>query len=108
VRRLTHLAEVLGIDASSGELDLNDVFRWDPKTDAYTYSGRSHTIERLAERGGQTLERVQEEIRHRKTVLDYMTKKNIRRYQDVGAMIRDYYSDPTKVYERARLGLLGE
>jgi len=99
---------VLGIDASSGELDLNDVFRWDPKTDTYTYSGRSHTIERLAERGGQPLERVQEEIRHRRTVLDYMVKRNIRRYQDVGAMIRDYYADPIKVYERARLGLLGE
>jgi flagellar protein FlaI len=108
VRRLTHLAEVLGIDASSGELDLNDVFRWDPKTDTYTYSGRSHTIERLAERGGQPLERVQEELRHRRTVLDYMVKKNIRRYQDVGAMIRDYYADPIKVHERARLGLLGE
>ena len=108
VRRLTHLAEVLGIDASSGELDLNDVFRWDPKTDTYSYSGRSHTIERLAERAGQPIERVQEEIRHRRTVLDYMAKKNIRRYQDVGAMIRDYYSDPAKVYERARLGLLGE
>lgn len=108
VRRLTHLAEVLGIDASSGELDLNDVFRWDPKTDTYAYSGRSHTIERLAERAGQPLERVQEEMRHRKTVLDYMVRRNIRRYQDVGAMIRDYYSDPAKVYERARLGLLGE
>jgi hypothetical protein len=37
-----------------------------------------------------------------------MVKSNIRRYQDVGAMIRDYYSDPNKVYERARLGLLGD
>ncbi len=108
VRRLTHMAEVLGIDASSGELDLNDVFRWDPRTDTFSYSGRSHTIERLAERSGQQLDRVQEEIRHRKTVLEYLAKRNVRRYQDVGALIRDYYSDPDKVYERARLGLLGE
>ncbi len=108
VRRLTHVAEVLGIDASSGELDLNDVFRWDPRTDSFAYSGRSHIVERLAERTGQQLERVQEEIRHRKTVLEYMAKRNVRRYQDVGATIRDYYADPDKVYERARLGLLGE
>jgi flagellar protein FlaI len=108
VRRLTHLAEVLGIDASSGELDLNDVFKWDPKTDTHSYSGRSHTIERLAERSGQPFERVQEELRHRKAVLEFMAKKNIRRYHDVGAMIRDYYADPEKVYERARLGMLGD
>jgi flagellar protein FlaI len=108
VRRLLHVAEVLGIDPSSGELDLNDVFRWDPRTDTFGYSGRSHTIERLAERVGASLDAVQEEMRHRKTVLDFMVKRNIRRYQDVGAMIRDYYSDPNKVYEKARLGLLGE
>jgi flagellar protein FlaI len=108
VRRLLHVAEVLGIDPSSGELDLNDVFRWDPRTDTFGYSGRSHTIERLAERAGISMDVVQEEMRHRKTVLDYMVKSNIRRYQDVGAMIRDYYSDPNKVYERARLGLLGD
>jgi flagellar protein FlaI len=107
-RRLIHLAEVLGIDASSGELDLNDVFKWDPRTDSFSFSGRSHTIERLAQRTGVSLDVVQEEIRHRKTVLDYMVKKNIRRYQDVGALIREYYSDPHKVYEKARLGMLGE
>lgn len=108
VRRLLHVGEILGIDPSSGELDLNDVFRWDPRTDAFAYSGRSHMIERLAERTGVSLESVQEEMRHRRTVLEYMVKRNIRRYQDVGAMIRDYYSDPNKVYEMARLGLLGD
>ena len=105
-RRLVHLAEVLGIDPSSGELDLNDVFRWDPRTDSFSYSGRSRTIEKLAERSGIALDVVQEEIRHRKTVLEYMLKKKIRRYQDVGALIREYYSDPHKAYEKARLGML--
>ena len=107
-RRLTHVVEVMGIDASSGELDLNDVFRWDPRTDTFAYSGRSHTVERLAERSGQHPDRVLDEIRHRRTVLEYMAKRNVRRYQDVGALIRDYYSDPEKVYERSRLELLGE
>ena len=106
VRRLIHVAEVLGIDASSGELDLNDVYRWDPRTDSFTYSGRSHIIERLAERSGVALNVVQEELLHRKTVLDYMVKTQIRRYTEVGAMIRDYYADPHRVYEKARLRLL--
>ncbi len=107
-RRLVHLADVLGIDPSSGEVDLNDVFKWDPRTDSFTYSGRSHTIERLAERAGISREAVQEEMQRRKIVLEYMVKKNIRRYADVGAMIRDYYTDPVKTFEKARLGLLSD
>ena len=74
VRRLLHVAEVLGIDPSSGELDLNDVFRWDPRTDSFAYSGRSHMIESLAERSGLSLDSVQEEMRHRRTVLEYMVE----------------------------------
>jgi len=107
-RRLVHIADVLGIDPSSGEVDLNDVFKWEPRTDSFTYSGRSHTIERLAERSGVTREMVQEEMQRRKTVLQYMVKKNIRRYMDVGAMIRDYYMDPVKTFEKARLGMLSD
>lgn len=51
---------------------------------------------------------VQEEMRHRKIILEYMVRNKIRRYQDVGALIRDYYADPDKVYEKARLGMLSE
>jgi flagellar protein FlaI len=87
---------------------VNDVFRWDPKTDSYSYSGRSQILERLADRTGMAMDVVQEEMRHRKTVLDYMVKKNIRKYSEVGSVIRDYYADPSKVYEKARLALLSE
>ncbi len=107
-RRLVQLTEVLGIDPSSGEIDLNDVYQWDLRTDSFTYSGRSQTIERLAERAGAAPETIREELSRRKTVLDYMVRKNIRRYRDVGAVIRDYYADPSKTFERARLALLSE
>ena len=102
------MADVLGIDPSSGEVDLNDVFKWEPRTDSFTYSGRSHTIERLAERAGITREAVHDEMQRRKTILEYMAKKNIRRYAEVGVVIRDYYTDPIKTFEKARLGLLSE
>ncbi len=106
VRRLVQLTEVLGIDPSSGQVELNDIFRYDPRTDSFTYSGRSLMLERLAERSGIPLEQVREELQHRKTVLEYLVKRNIRRYQEVGAVIRDYYADPVKTFEKARVRLL--
>jgi archaeal flagellar protein FlaI len=107
-RRLIQLTEVLGIDPSSGELDIQDIYRWEARTDSFTYSGRSQIMERLAERAGVAPEKVSEELQRRKIVLDYLVKKNIRRYKDVGTIIRDYYADPSKTYERARLSLLSD
>jgi flagellar protein FlaI len=97
---------LLGIDPSSGEVELNEIFRWAPKTDAFTYAGRSRIIEVLAEKAGVAVEDVRNELLRRKTVLDYMTQKKIRKYKDVGGLIRQYYADPVKTFERARLSLL--
>ena len=105
-RRLVELTEILGIDPSSGEVELNEIFRWDPKTDAFTYAGHSRIIEVLAEKSGVAVEDVRNELQRRKTVLDYMTQRNIRRYKDVGSLIRSYYAEPVKTFERARLSLL--
>jgi flagellar protein FlaI len=105
-RRLIELTEVLGIDPSSGEVELNEIFRWDPKTDAFTYAGRSKIIEILAEKTGVAVEDVRNELTRRKTVLNYMVRRNIRRYKDVGNLIRQYYAEPVKTFERARLSLL--
>jgi flagellar protein FlaI len=105
-RRLIELTEVLGIDPSSGEVELNEIYRWDPKTDSFTYAGRSRLIERLAEKSGLAEEAVRNELKRRTTVLDYMVKRNIRRYKDVGNLIRQYYAEPVKTFERARLSLL--
>jgi len=107
-RRLVQLTELLGIDPSSGELDLQDLYRWEARTDSFTYSGRSQIMERLAERAGVAPEKVGEELQRRKIVLDYLVKKKIRRFKDVGGVIRDYYADPLRTYERARLSLLSD
>jgi flagellar protein FlaI len=105
-RRVIELTEILGIDPSSGEVELNEIFRWDPKTDSFTYAGRSRIIERLAEKSGVAEDDVTNELKRRKTVLDFMVKKNVRRYKDVGNLIRQYYAEPVKTFERARLSLL--
>lgn len=107
-RRLVQLSEILGIDPSSGEVDINDVYRWEPKTDNFNYSGRSHIVEKLADLTGASMDQVREELTRRRTILDYLLKRNIRRYHDVGAVIRDYYADPAKTFEKARLALLSD
>ena len=55
---------------------------------------------------GLSEEEIREELHRRKTVLDWMAKKRIRRYTDVVSVIREYYADPSRVYRKARLGML--
>ena len=83
----------------------NEVYRWDGKRDVFLYSGRSNILDKKMKRLGLSEQEVREDLHRRKTVLDWMVKKGIRRYKDVVTVIREYYADPTRIYKKARLGI---
>jgi len=104
-RRITTVTEVTALDPRTKELLTNETFRWDTKNDNFVYSGRSHILERNMKKMGLQEDQVQEELRRRRTVLEWMAKNNIRRHSDVSNIIREYYLDPERVYKRARVGM---
>ncbi len=104
--RKTHtVTEIVGLDPRTQELLTNEVYRWDAKHDVFMYSGRSNILEEKMKRLGLSKDEVRQELHRRKTVLDWMAKKGIRRYTDVVTVIREYYINPARVYRRARLGM---
>jgi len=84
----------------------NDVYQWAAKGDSFAYSGNSHVLENSAKKLGLAENEVQEELRRRKMVLEWMVENKIRRYTDVATIIREYYADPARIYRKARLGRL--
>ena len=104
VRRTLAVTEIVGLDPKTRELLTNEVYRWDARNDTFEYSGHSHILEEKMNRKGLNEKEVREELHKRKTVLDWMVKKGIRKYTDVVSVIRDYYADPTRVFRKARLG----
>jgi len=104
-RRTHTVTEIVGLDPRTQELLTNEVYRWDAKRDVFLYSGRSNILKEKMKRLGVSEEEVQEELHRRKTVLDWMAKKGIRRYTDVVTVIREYYANPARVYRKARLGM---
>jgi flagellar protein FlaI len=50
-------------------------------------------------------EDVKRELHRRKAVLEWMVRKNIRRYIDVANVIREYYANPNRLYQKAKVGL---
>lgn len=103
-RRTGSVTEVVAMDSKTKELLTNDVYQWNPKNDAFSYSGHSHVLEKNMKKMGLGEDEVRKELHQRKVVLEWMAKNNIRRYTDVATVIREYYADPARVYRKARVG----
>jgi len=103
-RRTGAVTEIVAMDPKTKELLTNDVYQWNPKNDAFSYSGRSHVLEKNMKKMGLGEDEVRKELHQRKVVLEWMAKNNIRRYTDVATVIREYYADPARVYRKARVG----
>lgn len=108
IRRNKQLIEILDIDPRTNELITNEVFRWHPATDEIRYSGKSYILEQIMEDRGWSEERMQEELKRRQEVLEWMRIKKIRYFRDVSKILVSYFRDPETVIQRVRSDLYGE
>ncbi|MEM2104889.1 MAG: type II/IV secretion system ATPase subunit [Candidatus Bathyarchaeia archaeon] len=105
VRRASTTAEVVEFDRKKKTIVTEDVFRWNPREDKFVFSGRSALLEEHMSKLGISEEDVRRELHKRKTVLEWMVREGIRRYTDVANVIREYYVNPNRVFQKARVGL---
>lgn len=101
VRRMVHVAEIVGHESSSDQIVLNNAFKWDPVTDKYLFAGRSRLFDKITKRYGTTPEKIRQDLEDRKIFLTWLVKKNIRDYRDLSQQIREFYSDTNKAIDRA-------
>lgn len=96
VRRVTGVTEILEVDATTNELLTNDIFRWEPADDSFTYMGRSFVLEHIGERTGKDIDALTAEMRRKETYLKLMDQLNLTYYRDVSRAIASYYVDPAE------------
>lgn len=99
VRRAQEIVEIAGIDPSSGNLRVNNVFLYDPVHDVISYTGRSQIYMDIAERRGWTREQLESEISIRKSILAAMMKQGIRDYISVASLFHAYHINKNRVLE---------
>jgi len=104
-RRAATTTEVLGINRKTKKISTEEVFTWKPKEDEFTYSGKSSLLEEHMKRKNVDEENVKRELYRRKTLLEWLVRKNIRLHTDVASVIREYYTNPKRIYRKARLEL---
>jgi len=105
VRRASATAEVVELNAQKGNILTKEVFSWNPKFDKFSPLGNSVLLERRMNKLGINKEDVRRELNRRQMVLEWATRKGIRRYTDVANVIREYYANPERVFQKARVGL---
>lgn len=105
VRRITNVAEVVGHDPRNDQIVVNDVFRWEPVGDSFTFSGRSRLYDKIAQRYGLTVEQVRRDIEARKTFLDWLAIKKIRSYKEVSEQVRQFYAGPYSMVSKVKAEL---
>jgi flagellar protein FlaI len=97
VRRVQEIVEIAGIDPSTGNLRVNNVFIYDPVKDRFSFTGRSQIYSDIAEKRGWTREQLESEIQLRKNLLDEMKKQGIWDYISVATVFHAYNIDPANV-----------
>jgi flagellar protein FlaI len=97
VRRVQEIVEIAGIDPSTGNLRVNNVFVYDPVRDRFSFTGRSQIYSDIAEKRGWTREQLDSEILVRKNLLEEMQKQDIRDYVSVATLFHAYNIDARNV-----------
>jgi archaeal flagellar protein FlaI len=97
VRRVQEIVEIAGIDPSTGNLRVNNVFMYDPVKDRFSFTGRSQIYSDIAEKRGWTREQLDAEIQIRKNLLEEMKKQGIRDYVSVATVFHAYNIDARNV-----------
>ncbi|ABL78209.1 type II/IV secretion system ATPase subunit [Thermofilum pendens] len=104
VRRVVSVQEALGIDESAKTVVFREVFRYNPVTARIERSGESEMLRRIAEERYIPLGDVYQEIARRKAIIETLVRNNIRRYEEVSRVVRDYYNNPEATYHQLMSG----
>ena len=104
-RKVSTTTEIVELDSMTKELITREISTWNQKEDKFAFSGLSNILQESAKKLGISGEEVKQELNRRKTVLEWMVNEGIRRYTEVANVIREYYANPNRIFQKARVGL---
>lgn len=103
VRRMTSVTEVIKLDPDTNQLIFMEPFSWVSKTDdRFDRTGGSKIINTIRLQNDWNEAELDKEFTNRKTVLQWMIKKDMRDYRDVGKIVAEYERHPEKIIDKAK------
>jgi flagellar protein FlaI len=98
-RKIREVSEIVNV-SKDGTALINTPLIWDPKTDMFYFKKQSKVFEKISQRSGITMEKLQKEFATRAKLLYELVKRKVFGYEDVQKVINDYYKNPVDVLNR--------
>jgi len=93
-RKFISVKEIKTVDA------INEVFSWNPTSDIFQENiSKSYLLQKIAKNLDISVDKLLDELDHRKRVLLEMMERNIRNYRDVNSVLNKYYHSPHITFE---------
>jgi flagellar protein FlaI len=107
VRRADRVAEITDIDPTTKKIRTTDIFVWNPETDTFERAGDSLVLDEIRQRKGWTQRELQEELKNRQSVLDYLLQKGIKDHKEITKLIEFYYINSEELLKKGPLRCYG-
>ena len=99
LRRALRIVEIAELDPERGDLITNPVFKWNPVTDEYEFSGSSALFDDINEEFGIEQAELVREMDLRATYLENLARDGIHEYEAVAKAIRKYSRQKDELME---------
>ena len=100
IRRASRIVEIIEIDPDRGDLITNPIFKWDPVSDTFPYSGSCALFAGIREEFGVPEGDLINELNDRAELLDNLARNDITDYESVVNAIRTYSRDKDAMMEK--------
>jgi flagellar protein FlaI len=97
VRRNRSITEINRYDPENDEINVNDVFQWEPEDDSYRQTADSSTLEDIKFDRGWTQMELDRQLQERRVLLAYLIEQGLNEYAQVAATAQAYVNDPETI-----------
>lgn len=102
-RRAKEIDELESVDPKTGAARINRAFSWIASSDEFEKNAYLWILHKISKLAGVSPSELEEEMEIRKQLLLWMSKKGIRRYDEVSKIIAEYYKNPEIVLKKAKI-----
>lgn len=103
VRRILNVIEILDLDPENKSLNTLETFTWNPINDDYNVLRDSQVMEAIREKRGWSKKQLELALDRRKLVLQHMVDKDIRDYDSVVTIIKDFQTNQERLMNKLAL-----
>jgi flagellar protein FlaI len=108
VRRSNSIVEVTGLDTRTGNIRINEIYRWDPAANTFKQAGESYVLNSIMQSRGWGQDKLVSELGNRGKILEYMHGNGMRDYIHVSLVVQAYAVNPELVLEAIKSDTLQE